>query len=835
MRKTVYFIFSIAFAALAFVSCESDGTADPEQDQASSIAVSVSCSDMTRAGDTINGETEFNENLLTTLDIFFYPENMSDDNAVLHDHLDLNDNTQGSHSFKYPLTIEQKEILFGTGNNGKCKVYVIANGPQAEINALLGRNHACVDSLKQIVLLSDDLGKTEIDPDMGGNLVKQPFFVMDGENTVTYNGRSTAVNIKLARSLAKIQLYVHIASKIKEGEVAYRPASVGIVGSTDKAIAKVVLNNGLKRGYVNDGDKVFDAGDSDFYPDESLTSDQKARYVRDTPLLPSIMYQDSVYYSHSPFYTYPMTWAQFKAHENDRHTSLMLVVVWTDDGEKSLTTFYTIDINLNSDGGEIYKFKRNTYYRCLLNVKSLGGTTSTEPIELTAECKIMDWNHVSLETSLENVRYLTVQSNSYEMDNENILSIPYATSNECEISSIRVWRQNVTQNIQSTDSLVRKTSSLIPPEGHSFYGYNNLGYYVTDANGSTRPYSLKITDKTIIFQHNLDNRTSTDDNSFDYVPFEVEFTVRHKDNPNYSETIRITQHPEISVKAQLNSDYNDGGSDNDHTGYVYVNGFNRILGENKYFKTENAKGVSYSKNNISELFSLSTVTGLTGNNKNPNRYVIKTAVAQGESQYIIGDPISSSVNNLLYYYYYYYIQEWSKRAIYLNEDGSVSSSVRKLTYYHPANESNSENVLSPKFMVASSYGVTGPLSRDDAKRRCASYQEEGYPAGRWRLPTPAEVAFCIQLTTKGMIPRLFGGTSGTANYWTSTGYVRMRWSNGKEEISYLNSSTTEQTWVRCVYDIWYWGEEMPLKPTTFTSGDNSVVTAYRFTWGDMAQ
>lgn len=832
MRKTVYFIFLIAFVVLAFVSCESDGTADPEQDQAGSIAVSISCSDMTRSGDTINGETDFNENLLTALDIFFYPENMSGDNAVLHDHLDLNDNTQGFHSFKYPLTIEQKEMLFGTGNNGKCKVYIIANGPQAKINALIGRNHACVDSLKQIVLLSDDLGKTEIDPALGGNLVKQPFFVMDGENTVTYNGKSTAVNIKLARSLAKIQLYVHVASKVKEGEITYRPASVGIVGSTDKAIAKVVLNNGLKRGYVNDEAKVFDAGDSDFYPDESLTSDQKARYVRDTPLLPSIVYQDSVYYSHSPFYTYPMTWEQFKAHENDRHTSLMLVVVWTDDGEKSLTTFYTIDINLNSEEGEIYKFKRNTYYKCLLNVRSLGGTTSTEPIELAAECMIMDWNHVRLETSLENVRYLTVQSNSYVMDNENILSIPYATSNECEISSIRVWRQNVTKNIQSADSLVRKTSSLIPPEGHSFDGYNNLGYYVTDANGSTRPYSLKITDKTIIFQHNLDNRTGTDDDSFDYVPFEVEFTVRHKDNPNYSETIRITQHPEISVEAQLNSDYINGNNDNDYRGYVYVNGFNSSLGEGTYFRTSNAQGISYYYDNIYELFSLSTVTGLTGDNKNPNRYVIKTAVAQGESQYIIGDPISSSVNNLPYHK-----QEWSKRAIYLKEDGSVSSSVRTLTYYHPANESNSENVLSPKFMVASSYGVTRPLSRENAKRRCASYQEEGYPAGRWRLPTPAEVAFCIQLTTKGMIPRLFGRAateSSTTNYWTSTGYVRMRWSNGKEEISYLNSSPTEQTWVRCVYDIWYWGEEMPLKPTTFTSGYNSV-TGYRFTWGDMAQ
>ena len=46
------------------------------------------------------------------------------------------------------------------------------------------------------------------------------------------------------------------------------------------------------------------------------------------------------------------------------------------------------------------------------------------------------------------------------------------------------------------------------------------------------------------------------------------------------------------------------------------------------------------------------------------------------------------------------------------------------------------------------------MSYSDAEKRCAAYQEDGYPAGRWRVPTKAEVKYIIQLSGWGVIPVL---------------------------------------------------------------------------------
>ena len=44
--------------------------------------------------------------------------------------------------------------------------------------------------------------------------------------------------------------------------------------------------------------------------------------------------------------------------------------------------------------------------------------------------------------------------------------------------------------------------------------------------------------------------------------------------------------------------------------------------------------------------------------------------------------------------------------------------------------------------------------------RCAGYQEAGYPAGRWRVPTMAEINYIVQLSGWGVIPSLFSESSG---------------------------------------------------------------------------
>ncbi len=125
-------------------------------------------------------------------------------------------------------------------------------------------------------------------------------------------------------------------------------------------------------------------------------------------------------------------------------------------------------------------------------------------------------------------------------------------------------------------------------------------------------------------------------------------------------------------------------------------------------------------------------------------------------------------------------------------------------------------MIAPSFRIASSYGVTSSLSYDNASRRCASYQEDGFPAGRWRLPTAAEIEYCVTLSAKGRLPRLFGEQGESTDYWSANGYITV---NGNNVTPQINSFSNNR-YVRCVYDDWYWGH------------DRVAAAQHTFMWGD---
>ncbi len=187
-------------------------------------------------------------------------------------------------------------------------------------------------------------------------------------------------------------------------------------------------------------------------------------------------------------------------------------------------------------------------------------------------------------------------------------------------------------------------------------------------------------------------------------------------------------------------------------------------------------------------------------------YVIHASVLDAASQYVLGDPRSETIDNLNYTFS-------SAAALY-------GTTPRGLTYYYPTQETAAvQNFVAPTLRVASSYGVCGnAISKDNAKRRCASYQEAGYPAGRWRVPTRAEVEFITTLSSQGVIPTLFNVGS---QYWCATSAVTP---NNNGTLSNSNSSTA---YVRCVYDEWFW-------ENTQSAGGASITTVNRstFTWGD---
>lgn len=228
---------------------------------------------------------------------------------------------------------------------------------------------------------------------------------------------------------------------------------------------------------------------------------------------------------------------------------------------------------------------------------------------------------------------------------------------------------------------------------------------------------------------------------------------------------------------------------------------------------------------------------LTGN-YNPNMYVIHTTQISedNDKQYTLGDP-RVLVSNVALGSTGTTANRWGRN----NNNNtntannaamraanrmyeSNNSATQYLLYYYPTDETvatqagSKENFIAPTFRIASSFGKTYDVSKINAAKRCASYQEAGRPAGRWRIPTKAEIAYMRQLSDEGIIPELF--TSGKT-YWSSTGAIQIN-NNGD-----IVTSTSTSNPVRCVYDEWYW--ITPNGSQDLAPGGETTTTFY---WGD---
>ena len=135
------------------------------------------------------------------------------------------------------------------------------------------------------------------------------------------------------------------------------------------------------------------------------------------------------------------------------------------------------------------------------------------------------------------------------------------------------------------------------------------------------------------------------------------------------------------------------------------------------------------------------------------------------------------------------------------QSGNVSDNV---------NRSNWNSFVAPQFIVASSWGMSGSvLTFGQAFLRCATYQEDGYPAGRWRLPTEEEIKYLNLLNSKDILPNLLNGS-----YWASSGRMyQERGGSFDFQTSYANNTNSHHASARCIYDSWYWGEN-PVASTT---------------------
>ena len=457
-------------------------------------------------------------------------------------------------------------------------------------------------------------------------------------------------------------------------------------------------------------------------------------------------------YTHTqPFYSYSSAWEP----GSPKAAYLMVMVPWKKKGEDTFKPCY-YQIPINEEGK---KLDRNHYYQIKLNIGILGSFTPDEPKTITdATYVVLNWSNAETSAELKEYRYLVVDKNFVEMDNVENHSIKFSTSHKTEIVNA-VLKRPVLNPLHSNDETISSNLYTLEPK-------------VVDGQNY------------IYFEHSLDNEWSDTDKSYDYVPYTLELDIKHEDNPDFIEHITIVQYPAIYVVANLNSDYkkdDNENNDNSNNGYVKVN---------------------------NSTDSYGNVTGLgSAENANPNMYTITTTVLPSRVNYVIGDPRISVINNNLGDNN----NNWSTNAPTL----PISNSNRKLLYYYPTDDSsNKKNLISPQFRIASSYGVTSSITFDNARKRCASYQEDGYPAGRWRIPTYAEVEYIVKLSAEAKIPKLF---NDGGSYWAANKSIckPSHTNGGSVSIGSGNSA-----YVRCVYDEWYWTDKCD--KGTFTWGDREI-------------
>ena len=584
----------------------------------------------------------------------------------------------------------------------------------------------------------------------------------------------------------------------------------------------------------------------------------------------------------TPFYTYPMEWEP----DSPQAPFLKVIVEWTprvengkfvrdNEGKLVRASRNFANSGPTSDTKEFYykipipdaascRLLPNDWYELTFDVGILGGTSDELPLELRGQYCVANWSdpHVAAGGSLVQGSYLSTDSDTYYIYAGNDITIPVKSSHDISAEVLGVEFTNYS----TTDPVTYKYPATNTGDGLTKSPFNittplDRRARITATNGR----------ESFTFTHNLmsDISSATTSNPPDVA--EYTFTVRITNTAGDTKTITIVQQPPLMIKNDLNTsgDSNKGNVhvnlyiDNDYHHYYYNDRFtpytfNDFSGSYEAFwyndypglwSTERIDGVEYvfqyearvRRSRWDPYYYLYNPTRLgfvngrqtSGDNSNQNMYIITTSVAP--SGFMIADVRSSTIDNI----------PGVAAASWSSPDGVVvgTSAKRQLTYYYPTDDSElAKDKISPQFRIASSYGIqSGDLSYEQAQRRCASYQEDGIPAGRWRIPTKAEIEYMIRLSDLGLIPSLFtssdpGDYAGGA-YFSADGGVVYPWNAvnpdtgntvdylSKTDVGNQANGARERNWVRCVYDEWYWGEtksEDRTDKSTFYWGDKQM-------------
>lgn len=843
--KSIFKYILIALLPLLFwTGCKKESNPSPE-------AIPDHCIELTLGGlhpslsvkASMRGDDAYNENLVKSVDCFFYPDGRTDEPAVFTALGRGASAVAEADSTVYKVRIFFTDAdalnMFGNTVSGTCQVFVICNAP------LSYGSNTSVDALKEMVVENDFTAQTvQGSFVMSAEETAEVRLVTDGGGTRTASGRT-----KVSRACAKIQFFLAIPKTfLDEENHAWEPVLSAGVG--------ISMSNAVKKG------KVY--GDYSVQPADYVS--YGSRPVDSLEVAARIPGREEYKYTHVPFYSYPSAWTDL----SDYGASVVFRIAW----KRTESTDYTWKKYQLSPNIASMEFKRNNCYRTFVAVHSLGGADKEEQVIINeADYEILPWMNESTTGGGQGVvpgqlityNYLVMDHPEQVINNETTVYFSYVSSSPISSITINKIEYYVNTNADPlTTQIINRTitadeQTISTNAGDITVNKENPGY-VTLYHSLENMYSSLTIHATItnedsctqdvvvvqnpsisliretqagdIFINGYFGRVSGATYAVSYYPY--------NSMANYMRYHNGTRYVYYTVNSDgsfTNGTYTapslSGGTWADagtlSNGYTYQRYFYTDNSESNHFYhctslwSNNGQQITDSYNASTESGSYGTILGaiynlnasidrnfyttevlVTSFNTSNDYYIANTQ----EVHYRIGDPRrkasefytgANSWDTVTNFYKYLYYSGNTESYNSWTEPGSILITSQL---------DNERDIIAPSVLVSSALNANTGLDFDTAVKRGATYQEAGYPAGRWRLPSEAEIAFIVARQRDGVIPNLYATDTF---YWSGSGrlvYVPADSSAGITFSTPADAQTTDTTFsCRFVYDLWYWGDE----------------------------
>lgn len=780
MKKIfTYIAIATALIATSCVQENLDGTSSEGQ-----VSLELFCTDLeTRAA----GDDAFNENKITHFDYFFFS--------------DAEGKTPLSSSCPH-ARVTGETVTFATDEGQAfhvlskgAYVYVVANYP--------GEIPASVTTLEQILQLpvsTDFKADIKATPKPNPNGFIMDNLGADGKLTQfkpTHAGEKTTVKIGLSRLAVKTTLVINIAKEVAGigKEEIWRPV-------IDKDHLFIYFVNADKTNTMAAAAMRRAEEPEDANPKDYFTYETTHPYTDNGEV--DGMYQIVT----APSYTYPQKW-----NTGDNGEPYYKIQLGWESSIKGMSPFYyKIPIPVSATKN-VFTLNRNTWYQLTLTLKVLGGTEDDYVLLDKYYCvaDFADWSSPSesFGTTSDSAHYFDVPTLSYNIYSTNTLDINFI----CDASATALAEITSIEYYDYSGSGAERVS--VPPADGSYTAAQSSTSY--DHTREGRTYSLEVNDagKYIRFTHDISDL---------YVVRTIKVRVYKSTEQSIYRDVTIQQHPAIELKKAGAGDVFVNGyfarvanapegtwrynyvdyDDNNKTYYMSI-------GAERYgYSYQISNGTSGTNGYGSITDGMGDMSGISTNYYTTDIKVTafsetnKTYTANGETvNYMIGDPRKKASE------VYPSEASWSSWLHnYLANNTTYGTWTNAENIKICSQAPVDRNVIAPHFLVSSALNAMavsgGQVTFANAVKRAATYQEAGYPAGRWRLPTEAEIAFIIARQSDGTIPILYAKNT---DYWSGSGRLANAGDTGNKDIAFTNPSSDDvQTSCRFVYDLWYWGE-----------------------------